>query len=151
MDFSNAFDKVDHQRLLLKLRRIDTNSSVVKWNSAFLSNGSQLVVLYGEESDSCPVQSGVPQGSVLGPCLFLIYISDMPDTIRRKIRLFANDTIMYLTVCNQSVCQALQRDLCLEKWEYEWLMSLNHDKCEVIRITKRRKSTIWIHTSWIFF
>ena len=75
MDFSKVFDKVDHQRLLRKLHRIGINSSVVKWISAFLSNRSQLVVLDGEESDSCPVQSGVAQGSVLGLCLFFsIYL-----------------------------------------------------------------------------
>ena len=104
MDFSKAFDKVYHQRLLLKLHRISINSSFVKWISAFLSNQSQLVVLDGEESDLCPVQSGVPQGSVLDPCLFFIYINEMPDTIRSNIRLFADNTIMYLTVSNQSDC-----------------------------------------------
>ena len=121
MDFSKAFNKVDYQRLLLKLHRIGINSSVVKWISAFLSNRSQLVVLDGEGSDSCPVQSGVPQGSVLGPCLFLIYINDTPDIIHSNhIRLFADNTIIYPTVSNQSDCQALQTDLTyLEEWEKE--------------------------------
>ena len=86
----------------------------------------------------------------LGPCLFLISINDMPDNIHSNIRLFADDTIMYLTVSNQSECQALQTDLTyLEKWENEWLMSLNPDKREVWRITKKKKENLatWLRLS----
>ena len=140
MDFSKAFDKVDHQRLLLKLNRIGISSQIITWIGAFLAGRSQSVVLDGENSDSCPVQSGVPNSSVLGPCLFLLYINDMPDTIHSNIRLFTNDTIMYMTVSKESDCQALQRDLSkLEQWENERLMSFNPDKCEVIRLIKKRK------------
>ena len=118
MDFSKAFDKVDHQRLLLKLHRLGINTGVITWIQSFLSGRSQRVVLDGETSDACPVLSGVPQGSVLGPCLFLMYINDMPENIQSNIRLFADDTIMYLTITNQSDCQDLQRDLSkLEIWE----------------------------------
>ena len=100
-----------------------------------------------EESDSCSVMSGVPQGSVLGPCLFLLYINDMPDMIQSNIRLFADDTIMYLTVSNQTDCQALQADLSkLETWESEWLMAFNPDKCEVIRITNKKTPTLFNYT-----
>ena len=74
-------------------------------------------------------------------CLFLLYINDMPDTIHSNIRLFANDTIMYLTVSKESDCQALQRDLSkLEQWENEWLMSFNPDKCEVIKSHQKEKT-----------
>ena len=101
----------------------------------------------GEESESCPVMSGVPQGSVLGPCLFLMYINDMPDMIESNIRLFADDTIIYLTVTNQTDCQALQADLIkLEIWESEWLMAFNPDKCEVIRITNKKKPNLFNYT-----
>lgn len=140
MDFSKAFDKVDHQRLLLKLHRLGINSRTITWIKSFLSDRSQSVVLDGEQSDPCPVLSGVPQGSVLGPCLFLMYINDMPDSIKSNIRLFADDTIMYLTISNHTDCLTLQSDLTkLETWEKEWLMSFNPDKCEVIRITKKLK------------
>ena len=110
MDFSKAFDKVDHSRLLLKLRRFGINTEVIRWIGSFLSSRTQRVVLEGEVSDSCPVMSGVPQGPVLGPCLFLLYINDMPDMIGSNIRLFADDTIMYLyiTITNQSDCNAYQ-------------------------------------------
>ena len=138
MDFSKAFDKVDHQRLLLKLHRLGINTTVIAWIKSFLSGRSQNVVLVGERSGACLVLSGVPQGSVLGPCLFLMYINDMPDSIKSNIRLFADDTIMYLTITNHSDCQALQSDLTtLESLESEWLMTFNPEQCEVIRITKR--------------
>ena len=141
MDFSKAFDKVDHQRLLLKLHRLGINTTVIAWIKSFLSGRSQNVVLDGEQSGACPVLSGVPQGSVLGPCLFLMYINDMPDSIKSNIRLFADNTIMYLTITNHSDCQALQSDLTtLESWESEWLMAFNPEKCEVIRITKKKKT-----------
>ena len=104
MDFSKAFDKVDHQRLLLKLHRLVINTTVIAWIKSFLSDRSQSVVLDGEQSGSCPVLSGVPQGSVPGPCLFLMYINNMPDSSKSNIRLFADDTIMYLTITNHSDC-----------------------------------------------
>ena len=98
MDFSKAFDMVDHKRLLLKLHRFGMNNDVITGIGSFLSNRTQRVVLEGEESDTCPVMSGVPQGSVLGPSLILLYINDMRDMIESNISLFADNTIMYLTI-----------------------------------------------------
>ena len=95
MDFSKAFDKVDHQRLILKLKRMGINNKTSNWIGAWLSHRFQRVVVDGHTSNSCPVLSGIPQGSVLGPCLFLIYINDMPDTLKNNVRLFADDTIVY--------------------------------------------------------
>lgn len=140
MDFSKAFDKVDHQRLLLKLKRLGINNKTVNWIKSFLSNRQQKVVVDGQESGNCPVLSGVPQGSVLGPCLFLIYINDMPNTLASKTRLFADDTIVYFTINSQTDCSTLQSDLNkLQKWEDEWLMSFNPDKCEIIHISRKKK------------
>ena len=90
---------------MLKLHGLGINSGVITWIQSFLSYRTQCVVLDGEKSDACPVLAGVPQGSVLGPCLFLMYINDMPENMQSSIRLFADDTIMYLTISNQSDCR----------------------------------------------
>ena len=100
-DFSKAFDKVGHQRLLHKLDFYGVRGLTKKWISSFLSNRTQRVVLEGSSSTEVEVSSGVPQGSVLGPCLFLFYINALPDNMISSVRLFADDTIMYLTIDSQ--------------------------------------------------
>ena len=94
MDFAKAFDKVPHRRLLYKLGYYGIRGSTHKWISSWLSKRSQKVVLDGQASDPVPVLSGVPQGSVLGPVLFLIFINDLPDNIRSSARLFADDCVL---------------------------------------------------------
>lgn len=90
-------------------------------------------------SESSNVISGVPQGSVLGPTLFFFYINDMPEGVRSKIRLFADDTIMYLTITSTSL-HSLQEDLDkLLNWESRWHMLFHPDKCEIMTITRRKK------------
>ena len=111
LDFSKAFDKVNHAKLLWKLHQYGIRGKALGWIRGFLGNRSQSVVLDGEESDSVPVTSGVPQGSVLGPILFFIYINDLPDLITSNVRLFADDTAVYLTVESPSDGQVLQKDL----------------------------------------
>ena len=100
LDFSKAFDKVSHQKLLLKLHRYGIRGPTLKWIQAFLSDRTQTVVIDNEKSATVPVTSGVPQGSVLGPILFLIYINELPDKTRSKVQLFADDTAIYLAVSN---------------------------------------------------
>ena len=87
-----------------------------------------------------PVCSGVPQGSVLGPTLFLIYINDLPKTITSKVRLFADDTALYLTIESEKGSATLQHDLDkLFVWERQWDMEFNPSKCQVIQVTGSRK------------
>ena len=80
----------------------------------------------------------------MGPCLFLAYINDLPNSVKSKVRLFADDTIMYLTVKTSTDANILQNDLnALEKWEQDWSMEFNSDKCEVLRITRKRNPVIF--------
>ena len=105
---------------------------------------TQQVRIDGCTSDTLPVVYGVPQGLVLGPCLFLAYINDLPDSVKSKVRLFADDTIMYLTVKSTTDANILQNDLhALEQWEQDWSMEFNSDKCEVLRITRKRNPVIF--------
>ena len=97
MDFAKAFDKVPHKRLLYKLHYYRIRSTH-KWIASWLSERYQKVVLDGQASDPVPVLSGVPQGSVLGPVLFLIFINGLPDNIRSSVRLFADDCVLYRNI-----------------------------------------------------
>ena len=98
---------------------------------------TQQVLVEGDTSDSINVESGVPQGSVLGPNLFLFYINDMPEDITSNVRLFADDTIAYLTVTSQN--STLQEDMDkLAIWEEKWMMKFHPDKCQVLSITKKK-------------
>ena len=100
---------------------------------------TQAVVLEGESSSEVPLTSGVPQGSVLGPLLFLLYINDLPQNIQSQVRLFADDTAVYLTVNSHEAANTLQADLdTLQEWELTWDMELNPGKCQVMHITKSR-------------
>ena len=98
-----------------------------------------MVVLDGEESGSVPVTSVVPQGSVLGPILFLIYINDLPDELSSQVRLFADDRAVYLTIGGAEDGKLLQNDLDrLSVWEDRWDMEFNPSKCQVVRVTSSR-------------
>jgi hypothetical protein len=98
MDFSKAFDKVSHSLIIHRLKHNGITGKINEWIKNFLSDRTQSVVVEGETSTSIPVESGVPQGSVLEPSLFLFYINDMPDGIQSTVRLFAYDTIAYVTI-----------------------------------------------------
>ena len=111
LDFAKAFDKVSHNRLLYKLDHYGFSSEVLLWIKGFLSNRSQQVVLDNISSNSISVTSGVPQGSVLGPCLFLFYINDLPDCVSSNVRLFADDTILYRKILTENDSKSLQLDL----------------------------------------
>ena len=139
MDFSKAFDKVAHSRLLYKLDKYGIEGKTKNWIKDFLTNRSQQVVLDGMASSNVPVTSGVPQGSVLGPILFLIFINDISDRITSNIRLFANDTIIYRNIKNTEDAEKLQTDLhTLERWSREWQMEFHPSKCNTLHITWSR-------------
>ena len=139
LDFSKAFDKVNHAKLILKLHNYGIRGRTLSWISAFLNGRSQTVVLEGDCSEEVPVTSGVPQGSVLGPILFLIYINDLPDKVKSQERLFADDTAAYLAISKLADSEQLQADLdILQEWEIKWDMQFNPSKCQVIHVTRSR-------------
>ena len=141
MDFAKAFDKVPHRRLLYKLHYYGIRGSTHQWIASWLSERFQKVVLDGQASDPVPVLSGVPQGSVLGPVLFLIFINDLPNNIRSSVRLFADDCVLYGNIKTLTDCQILQDDLnSLGQWETDWQMKFNVAKCHSMRVTRHLPS-----------
>ena len=94
----------------------------------------------GQSSDYCQVVSGVPQGTVMGPILFLIFINDLPNTVNSPCKLFADDLLIYRQICNREDEVKLQQDLDkLALWESRWGMKFHPDKCENITITRKKK------------
>ena len=111
LDFQKAFDKVPHKRLIMKVRALGIGGEVAKWVENWLDDRRQRVVVNGSASDWSPVTSGVPQGSVLGPLLFVIYINDLDDGLVSKVSKFADDTKLGSNVSQLIGVQALREDL----------------------------------------
>ena len=141
LDFSKAFDKVSHEKLIHKLYGCGIRGETLSWIKASLNGKSQIVVLEGDCSEEVPVTSGVPQGSVLGQILFLVYTNDLPEKVKSQVRLFADDTAAYLVITKPAESKQLKDDLdtlCLQEWELDWNMEFTPGKCQVIRITRSR-------------
>ncbi len=136
-DFQKAFDSVQHNRLLYKLSKYGFSENLLSWINNFLRHRRQRVVLNGTPSDWQHVESGVPQGTILGPILFLFFINDLPGLTTCKVKLFADDAKLYSDIDNINDCINLQRDLDVVcKWANDWLISFNKEKCVVLRIKK---------------
>ena len=139
-DVSKAFDRVWHQGLLFKLKSIGVTDSLIDWFEDYLSNRKQRVVLPGATSRWTSIKAGVPQGSILGPLLFLVYINDIVDDIDSSIRLFADDTSLYIIVDNP-IEAAIQLNADLEKvhqWASKWLVTFNPAKTESLLFTRKQ-------------
>ena len=139
LDFSKAFDRVAHKHLLKTLEATGVTGTTLGWISSFLNDREHTFVLEGMSSDSKPVTSVVPQGTVLGPLLFLIYINDLPNCVNSStIRLCADHCLIYKEIHSQHDTEDLQTDLdALQTWERRWLMSFHPQKCQLLRITRK--------------
>jgi hypothetical protein len=137
-DFEKAFDKGPHRRLLSKLKSYNINSDVVEWIENFLSNRKHRVKINGVFSGWQDVLSGIPQGSILGPLLFIIYINDIVDCCdSSKNFLYADDAKIFKHILNDSDKKNLQNDLDnVKNWSDRWLLKLNVKKCKVISFGK---------------
>jgi hypothetical protein len=133
---------VPHERLILKLEYHGIRGATLQWIRDFLEGSIQQVLLEDTNSATAPVQSGVPQGSVLGHLLFLLFINDLPDYISTNltVRLFADDCALYRTIKDNDDAISLQNDLDeLRKWEKEWMMEFHPEKCQILHFTNKTK------------
>ena len=111
LEFAKVFDKVHNQRLLLKLEYYDIRSNTLGWIGNFLTNRKHCVIVEGVSSNVVPVTSGVPQGTVLGPLLFLVFVNDLTESITSSVKLFAEDCLVYRTIHLQMMSSNYRRNL----------------------------------------
>ena len=144
LDFAKAFDKVPHQRLLSKLEAHGIGGLVLNWISSWLNGRKQRVVLNGEASDWEKVTSGVPQGSVLGPICFIVFINDIDevvDLVNGSIFKFADDSKYARKVFSELDRQSLQNDIDrLQGWADTWQMDFNSKKCKILHVGRKNPS-----------
>ena len=135
MDFTKAFDKVPDRRLITKLHNHGIQGKLLDWIRSFLEHRQQRLVINGQYSTWSNVTSGIPQGSVLGPLVFVIYINDLPDTVLSQVFLFADDTKMYRQIQDASDRHTFQEDISkLQEWADKWLLRFHPDKCKLMTI-----------------
>ena len=136
-DFMKAFDKVPHKRLVHKVSKYGIKGDVLGWIDSFLSGRTQCVSINNVDSTTMPVTSGIPQGSVLGPLLFVIYINDLPDVVdvNTFIFLFADDTKAFRNIKCISDQVTMQKDIDnLTNWSNRWLLKFHPDKCVAMQL-----------------
>ena len=146
MDISKAFDTVDHTRLLQKLRDFGLSGSLLLWFGNYLSGRFQRVTVLGATSTSLPITSGVPQGSLLAPFLFSVYINDLPNNLTTStgVGLYADDTKLHRSVQNPCDALVLQEDIqSIHCWSNENRLSFNLSKCKVLSVTRKKSPLIY--------
>ncbi|CAB3984518.1 Hypothetical predicted protein [Paramuricea clavata] len=149
LDFAKAFDKVSHDLLLVKLHNFGIRGNLLRWFGDYLSGRLQRVTVLGVTSEPLPVLSGVPQGSILGPLLFLIYVNDLPKatSFDTTVTMFADDTKCHRPLRNLQDTKILQQDLDkITNWCHDWRMDLNQTKCVVMHFSRILRPTITQYT-----
>ena len=141
LDFSKAFDKVPHTRLCNKLKAIGIKGNTLEWIKDFLNKRTQSVRINDSISGVRPITSGIPQGSVLGPILFLVFINDLPNEISSAVKIFADDTKIFRALRAGEDHIHLQEDLVkLFEWSCKWLLPFNTSKCKILHFGKNNPS-----------
>ena len=129
LDYRKAFDSVPHDRLMYKLSTAGFHGKLLTWLSSFLADRTMRVGVHGSYSTWFHMLSRVPQGSVLGPILFLLYVNDLPNWITCSMRMFADDTKIWNIIKSDSDCSDLQMDIdVLVQWSNKWLLHFNTEK-----------------------
>ena len=135
LDFQKAFDSVPHHRLIRKLAAYGVTGKILRWIETYLTDRKQRVCVEGSLSNWEDVLSGIPQGSVLGPTLFVMFINDMPDAITSLSKMFADDAKVFRQIENRADIATLQKDLDhLTDWSLKWQMNFNIKKCKRLHI-----------------
>ena len=138
-DFKKAFDTLSHNKLIHQLNSYGIGGKILSWIKDLLTNRTQEVVINNEHSDTISVRSGVPQGSAIGPTLFLIFINDLPETADSAVKLFADDTKTYTDINTLEDCTKLQRTTNnFYDWSQTWSMDFNIKKCKRLHIGKHQ-------------
>ena len=153
LDISKAFDKVWHEGVIHKLKCNGITSNLLTFFDNYLKDRHQRVVLNGTESKWMKVNAGVPQWSVLGPLLFLVYINDLPDNIKLEMRLFTDDSFLFTKVEGiDGTQEKIEKDLAtIGRWAYQWKMMFNPDITkQAVEIIFSVKNKITVHPELIF-
>lgn len=140
LDIKKAFDKCWHKGIIHKLSKSGIAGNLLVWFEDYLKNRMQRVVINGQFSDWCKVEAGVPQGSVLGPLLFILYINDITSAVEfANIRLFADDTCLFIEVDNrEEAANMIERDLAgIEQWADRWLVDFGAHKTKSLTISRK--------------
>ena len=148
LDFAKAFDRVSHRKLLYKLKHVLDNDCLLRWMDSYLTNRKQFVCVGNAESIELPVLSGVPQGSVLGPLLFLVFINDLRvDKPSIQCRFFADDCVLFSKISCVSDQKCLEESIqTILLWCKKWQMDLNVKKCVQMSVTLKKVPLFFSYT-----
>jgi len=142
LDASKAFDRIWHKGLLWKLKKIGVCDNLCEWFNSYLKDRKIRTVVHGKSSDWYKISAGVPQGSILGPLLFLIYVNDIVEDIKCEILLYADDTSLICSFDKDNMSESFQKlngDLStLTNWAYEWHMDFNAAKSEYVIFSNKK-------------